>query len=80
MRNQIVFATTMFKAVCYYQPDECQIITTGEDRKVSSDGLYQLKVDVGMLNTVKNYLVEILSVSPSPEQNAGFEVSSSPLV
>ena len=35
VRNQIVMAATMFKAVCYYEPDQCQIITTGEDRKVS---------------------------------------------
>ena len=31
-------------------------------------GLYQLKVDVGMLNTVKNYSAGISSVSPSSEQ------------
>lgn len=33
-RSAIVFATTMFKAVCYSQ-DESQIITAGTDRKVS---------------------------------------------
>lgn len=33
VRNQIIFANTMFKAVCYH-PDECQIITVGTDRKV----------------------------------------------
>ena len=33
-RSAIVFATTMFKAVCYSE-DESQIITAGTDRKVS---------------------------------------------
>ena len=33
VRNQIIFANTMFKAVCY-RPDESQIITAGTDRKV----------------------------------------------
>eukprot|EP00794_Sanderia_malayensis_P009374 gene9374-10361_t len=33
VRNQIIFANTMFKAVCY-DPDECQIITVGTDRKI----------------------------------------------
>ena len=27
-------------------------------------GLYQLKVDVGMLNTVKNDLADVLSIKP----------------
>ena len=31
--------------------------------------LYQMKLDVGMLNTVKNYWAEVSSVSPSSEQN-----------
>ena len=31
--------------------------------------LYQLKVDVGMLNTVKNYWADVSSVSPSSKQN-----------
>ena len=30
--------------------------------------LYQLKVGVGMLNTVKNYLADVSSVSPSSQQ------------
>ena len=33
-RSAIVFATTMFKAVCYNR-EESQIITAGTDRKVS---------------------------------------------
>ena len=31
--------------------------------------LYQMKVDVGMLNTVKNYWAEVSNVSPSSQQN-----------
>ena len=33
VRHTIVFANTMFKAICY-NPSESQIITTGTDRKV----------------------------------------------
>ena len=33
VRNQVIFANTMFQAVCYL-PDECQLITGGTDRKV----------------------------------------------
>ena len=33
VRNQVIFASTMFQAVCYL-PDECQLITGGTDRKV----------------------------------------------
>ena len=33
VRNQIIFANTMFKAVCY-RPDECQVITAGTDKNV----------------------------------------------
>ena len=33
----------------------------------SNNGLYQLKVDVGTLNTVKNELARVSSVSPSSE-------------
>ncbi|EDV27747.1 Cilia- and flagella-associated protein 52 [Trichoplax sp. H2] len=33
VRNQIIFANTLFKGVCY-RPDECQIITCGTDRKI----------------------------------------------
>ena len=32
-RSQVLFANTLFKAVCY-QPDECQVITGGTDRKI----------------------------------------------
>ena len=35
VRSQVIFANTMFRAVCY-RPDECQIITGGTDRKVHS--------------------------------------------
>lgn len=33
VRSQVIFANTMFRAVCYC-PDECQIITAGTDRKI----------------------------------------------
>ena len=33
IRSQIIFANTLFKAVCY-DPEECQVITAGTDRKV----------------------------------------------
>lgn len=33
VRGQVIFANTMFRTVCY-RPDECQIITSGTDRKV----------------------------------------------
>ena len=35
VRSQVIFANTLFKAVCY-QTDESQIITGGTDRKVYS--------------------------------------------
>ncbi len=34
VRSQVIFANTMFRAVCY-RFDECQVITGGTDRKVS---------------------------------------------
>jgi len=34
VRNQIIFANTMFKVVCY-RPDESQIVTAGTDKNVS---------------------------------------------
>ena len=34
VRNQVIFANTLFRAVCY-RPDECQLITGGTDRKVN---------------------------------------------
>ncbi|XP_028413168.1 cilia- and flagella-associated protein 52-like [Dendronephthya gigantea] len=34
VRNQVIFANTLFKAICY-QPDECQILTAGTDRKIA---------------------------------------------
>jgi len=33
VRSSIIFANTMFQVVCY-QPDECQVITAGTDRKI----------------------------------------------
>ena len=33
VRSQVIFANTLFKAVCY-RTDESQIITGGTDRKV----------------------------------------------
>lgn len=33
VRNQIIFANTLFKAVCY-QPAETQLLSGGSDRKV----------------------------------------------
>lgn len=34
VRNQVIFASTLFQNVCYH-PSECQIIATGTDKKVS---------------------------------------------
>lgn len=34
MRSQVLFANTLFKAICY-RPDESQVITGGTDRKVA---------------------------------------------
>lgn len=34
VRSQVLFANTLFKAVCY-RPDESQVITGGTDRKVA---------------------------------------------
>ncbi|RKP20142.1 WD40 repeat-like protein [Rozella allomycis CSF55] len=34
VRNQVLFASNFFKAVCYY-PDESQLLTTGTDRKIA---------------------------------------------
>lgn len=34
VRNQIIFANTLFKAVCY-QPEETQLLSGGSDRKIS---------------------------------------------
>lgn len=53
-RNAIVFATTMFKAVCYSQ-DESQIITAGTDRKVSHTILSD-SPNLFMLHTEKQKL------------------------
>ena len=44
VRNQIIFANTMFKVVCY-QPDESQVITAGTDRKVRIFDLHILFQD-----------------------------------
>ena len=33
-RNQIIFANTLFKSVCYH-PEEIQLLTGGSDRKVT---------------------------------------------
>ncbi|PIK54041.1 hypothetical protein BSL78_09070 [Apostichopus japonicus] len=33
VRNQVIFANTLFKCVCYH-PDEHQVITSGTDRKI----------------------------------------------
>ena len=41
VRHTIVFANTMFKAICY-NPSESQIITTGTDRKVRVGSLDSL--------------------------------------
>ncbi|KNC98884.1 uncharacterized protein SPPG_05851 [Spizellomyces punctatus DAOM BR117] len=34
VRNQVLFAPSFFKSVCYY-PDESQVLTSGTDRKVA---------------------------------------------
>ena len=49
VRHTIVFANTMFKAICY-NPSESQIITTGTDRKVR----------VGSLDSLMSLLFHIL--------------------
>ena len=38
--------------------------TKAQKDSLKYNRLYQLKVDVGMLNTVKNYWDDILSVNP----------------
>ncbi|KAL3317686.1 Cilia- and flagella-associated protein 52 [Cichlidogyrus casuarinus] len=38
-RKQIIFANTLFRAVCYH-PEECQMITSGTDRKIGYWELY----------------------------------------
>lgn len=38
-RKQIMFANTLFRCVCF-EPEECQVITSGTDRKISYWELY----------------------------------------
>ena len=51
MRNQIIFANTLFKCVCY-NLGECQIIASGTDRKIGywevSDGSLIRELDGSM--------------------------------
>lgn len=39
VRSQIIFANTLFKCVAYH-PDECQVITSGTDRKIGYWEIY----------------------------------------
>lgn len=34
VRSQVMFANTLFKCVVWHDPEECQLITSGTDRKV----------------------------------------------
>ena len=51
VRNQIMFANTMFKAVCY-RPNESQIITAGTDRKVRVQDNFQKLYLVRLLQSI----------------------------
>ena len=75
-RSAIVFATTMFKAVCYSQ-DESQIITAGTDRKVShttlsdSSNLFMQKRTVSLQTSREDdVLVTLEWTSPSSARAA----------
>ena len=39
--------------------------------------MYQREVDVDMLNAVKSLLADVLSVSPSPEEDEGLTLETS---
>ena len=45
-------------------------------RTEQNNELYQLKVDVGMLNTVKIYWADVLSVSLSSDEGLTLETSA----
>lgn len=62
VRNQIIFANTMFKAVCYY-PDECQVITVGTDRKIGYWEAYD-GTQIRELDGTKSGSINGLDVSP----------------
>ncbi|XP_065065504.1 cilia- and flagella-associated protein 52-like [Rhopilema esculentum] len=62
VRNQIIFANTMFKAVCYH-PDECQIITVGTDRKIGYWETYD-GTQIRELDGTKSGSINGLDVSP----------------
>ncbi|EGF78625.1 hypothetical protein BATDEDRAFT_26475 [Batrachochytrium dendrobatidis JAM81] len=55
VRNQVLFAPSFFKAVCYY-PDESQLLTSGTDRKVAYweafDGSLIRELEVSQSDTI----------------------------
>ncbi|XP_057311952.1 cilia- and flagella-associated protein 52-like isoform X2 [Hydractinia symbiolongicarpus] len=62
VRNQIIFANTMFKVVCY-QPDESQIITAGTDRKIGYWETYDGS-PIRELDGTKSGSINGLDISP----------------
>ena len=52
VRNQVIFASTLFQNVCYH-PSECQIIATGTDKKVLVVVLIQILSDQSCQHNVK---------------------------
>ncbi|XP_065179655.1 cilia- and flagella-associated protein 52-like [Sycon ciliatum] len=57
VRNQVIFASTLFQNVCYH-PTECQIIATGTDKKIgyweTFDGsaIREIEASVGSVNAL----------------------------
>ncbi|KAI9104138.1 quinon protein alcohol dehydrogenase-like superfamily [Phlyctochytrium arcticum] len=55
VRNQVLFAPSFFKCVCYY-PDESQVLTSGTDRKVAYwetyDGSLIRELDASQSDTI----------------------------
>jgi len=62
VRNQIIFANTMFKVVCY-QPDESQVITAGTDRKIGYWETYDGSL-IRELDGTKSGAINGMDVSP----------------
>ena len=62
VRNQIIFANTMFKVVCY-RPDESQVITAGTDRKIAYWEKYDGSI-IRELDGTKSGAINGMDVSP----------------
>jgi len=62
VRNQIIFANTMFKVVCY-RPDESQIVTAGTDRKIGYWECYDGS-PIRELDGTKSGAINGMDVSP----------------